>query len=267
MGSIRPHCEIESDWNIHEARYEARLLKNGNDWYIHIMVEREVSLKPINPNKIIAVNIGDRNIATKVELINGKIKKPKFYGREVKGIRRHFYWLMKRLGEKKPLSIIKRIGEKEKRSVDDIFKISRDIVDRAELEALIVIRYLKGLRKIQRRKILNKIVNKMPFFKLTRYVEYKARWEGVPVLKLREYYTSKICHRYGEKGERPFQGLFKCSNSNCGLEYNADLNGAANLANLGKLAMGYMLIAGAVLTQPLTQCEAISMACSHEGYG
>jgi putative transposase len=40
--------------------------------------------------------------------------------------------------------------------------------------------------------------------------------------------TSKTCHRCGEEGRRPHQGLFKCPS--CRLEYNADLNGAINIA-------------------------------------
>ncbi|MCS4541662.1 MAG: transposase, partial [Euryarchaeota archaeon] len=38
---------------------------------------------------------------------------------------------------------------------------------------------------------------------------------------------SITCHKCGAKGVR-IKRLFKCS---CGLEYNADLNGAINIAN------------------------------------
>ena len=75
---------------------------------------------------------------------------------------------------------------------------------------------------------MNRIVANMPYYKLTLMITYKANCRGIPVIKLSEAYTSKTCHQCGEKGTRPYQGLFKCQS--CGLEYNADLNGAINIA-------------------------------------
>lgn len=99
----------------------------------------------------------------------------------------------------------------------------------------------------------------MPYYKLMSYVGYKALWEGIKVIRVKECYTSITCHGCGANGKRVSQGLFLCSS--CGLEYNADLNGAINIA---KLSLGYMLRDGAGLTQPLTEREAVPPACSHE---
>jgi len=99
----------------------------------------------------------------------------------------------------------------------------------------------------------------MPYYRLTQYIKYKAEWEGIPVLAIPEFNTSKTCHRCGEKGKRVSQGIFKCPN--CGLEYNADLNGAINIA---KLSLGYMLRGGAELTQPLTPHEGVEAVCDHQ---
>lgn len=90
----------------------------------------------------------------------------------------------------------------------------------------------------------------MPFFKLIEYIKYKAEWEGVKVTLVKESYTSKVSHRCGKEGKRITQGLFKCPH--CGLEYNADLNGAINIA---KSSPGYMLRDEAPLTEPLTPSE------------
>ena len=248
--AIKPHRPIEQDMEI----CESKLSKKKGEWWLHIVVQKEVEEAKPNPHRIIAIDIGDRNVATKVELINGGIQNPKFYGREVRGIRRHFDWLRRRLGEKKLLKVIKRIGRKEQRKVNDLLhKISRDVVNRAkELGATIVVGNLKGIRGKNRGKTLNRMVNQMPYCRLTRYIRYKAEWEGIPVLIIPEYNTSKICHRCGGKGKRLSQGLFKCPN--CGLEYNADLNGAINIA---KLSLGYMLRGGGTLTCPLTPHEGV----------
>ncbi len=70
-------------------------------------------------------------------------------------------------------------------------------------------------------------------------IEYKAVWAGIPVLRVREDYTSRECHLCHEWGRRPSQGLFLCPR--CG-QYNADLNGAVGI---GKRALACMAIAGA----------------------
>jgi len=252
--AIKPHRPIEPDMEI----CESKLFKKDGEWWLHIVVQKEVEKPKPNPRRIIAIDIGDRNIATKVELVDGEVQNPKFYGREVRGIRRHYDWLRRRLGEKRLLKKIKQIGRKEHRRVDDVLhKISREVVNRAkELGATIVIGNLKGIRKKNRGRTLNRIVNRMPYYRLTEYIKYKAEWEGIPVLVIPEYNTSKTCHRCGKEGKRVSQGLFKCPN--CGLEYNTDLNGAINIA---KLSLGYMLRDGAELTQPLTPHEGVELAC------
>jgi len=256
--AIEPHRPIEPNIEI----CESKLFKKNGEWWLHIVVQKEVEKPKPNPHKIIAIDIGDRNVATKVELIDGKVQKPKFYGREVRGIRRHYDWLRRKLGEKKLLKKIKQIGRKEHRKVDDILhKISREIVNRAkELGATIVIGNLKGIRKKNRGKTLNRIVNRMPYRRLTQYIRYKAEWEGIPVLVIPEYNSSKICYKCGKEGRRLSQARFKCLY--CGLDYfNADLNGAINLA---KLSLSYMGRDGAGLTQPLTPHEGVEKVCDRQ---
>jgi len=259
--AIKPHRPIEPDMEI----CESKLFKRDGEWWLHIAVQKEVEEPKPNPNRIIAVDLGDRNLATKVELVDRKIQNPKFYGREVRGIRRHFDWLRRRLGEKRLLKKIKQIGRKEYRRVDDILhKISREIVNRAkELGATIVIGNLKGIRGKKGKnggKTLNRIVNRMPYYRLTQYIRYKAEWEGIPVLVIPEYNSSKVCYRCGKEGRRLSQARFKCLN--CGLDYfNADLNGAINIA---KLLLSYMGRSGADLTQPLTPHEGVEAVCDRQ---
>ncbi|MFN4336157.1 MAG: IS200/IS605 family accessory protein TnpB-related protein [Candidatus Nitrosocaldus sp.] len=97
------------------------------------------------------------------------MKRPRFYGREVRGIRRHYNWL--RLGERRLLNVIRKIGSKEKGRVDAILhKISRAIVDEAkELRAIIIIGDLKGIkdRAKGKGKRMNRIVSNMPYHSLT----------------------------------------------------------------------------------------------------
>mgnify|MGYP001028435139 CR=1 FL=1 len=209
---------------------EGKLIRKGEGWSLHLTVMKEVQIRSELPSTVLAVDLGERYIATSVVIAKGVMKNPRFYGREVRGIRRHYSWLRKRLGERKLLHVIRRIGHAERRKVDSILhRISRDIVDEAKrCKAVIVLGDLKGIRNRARGRRMNRIVANMPYYHMTQMITYKALWEGVPVYKVSERNTSKMCHRCGSEGKRPFQGLFKCPS--CGLEYNADLNGAINIA-------------------------------------
>ena len=80
-------------------------------------------------------------------------------------------------------------------------------------------------------------------------IEYKAMLKGIPVITTSEAYTSKTCHVCGCEGQRKTQGLFVCPH--CG-EYNADLNGAINIAKKFERNLGYMPLFGAEVNQPKT---------------
>jgi len=231
---------------------EGKLIWKGNHWSLHITVMKEVEVKPQPSSTVLAVDLGERYIATSVVIAKGVMKNPRFNGKKVRGIRRHYAWLRKRLGERKLLCAIRRIGHTEKRKVNAILhKISRDIVNEAKKQkATIVLGDLKGIRKMAKGKRMNRIVANMPYYRLTQMITYKALWEGIPVIKVSEKNTSKTCHKCGAEGKRPFQGLFKCPY--CGLEYNADLNGAINIA---KRSLGYMPSDGAVLDTALNSGE------------
>ena len=89
-------------------------------------------------------------------------------------------------------------------------------------------------------------MSNFPYFKFVNYIEYKAKINGIRVIKISERNTSKICNRCSSIGKRPFQGLFKCSS--CDLEYNADYNSALNILNRSK---EYISLDGAFGSMPL----------------
>jgi putative transposase len=225
---------------------ECRLVKELKNWSLRITVRKETIA--LDPKNVLAIDLGEKHIATTVLLRDGAFVNPSFYGERVRGLRRHYAWLRKRLGEKKALDTIRKIKDSERRKVNDILhKISKQIVDEALLgRACIVLGDLKGIRKRSRGRKMNRIVANMPYFKLSSYITYKASWAGVPVYKIKEARTSKTCHKCGQIGERLSQGLFKCHS--CGLIYNADLNGAINIA---KRFSNYMSENGASLAEPM----------------
>ncbi|MGQ9468734.1 MAG: zinc ribbon domain-containing protein [Nitrososphaerales archaeon] len=115
---------------------------------------------------------------------------------------------------------------------------------------------LTGIRKRAsgKGKRLNRVVSNMPYYRLTKMIEYKAMMVGISVITTSEAYTSIACHICGCEGKRKTQGLFLCPN--CG-EYNADLNGAINIAKKFERWMSYMPIHGAACEPALNQALSL----------
>jgi putative transposase len=111
---------------------------------------------------------------------------------------------------------------------------------------MIVVGDLEGIRANHKGRPFNRRLNSSPFYRLAKFIEYKAAWLGIPVIKVDEAYTSQRCHYCDGKGLR-VGGRFLCTN--CKHEYNADYNGACNIL---KRAMGYIGL-GAALAQPITR--------------
>jgi putative transposase len=94
---------------------------------------------------------------------------------------------------------------------DILHKVSRAIVNEAlENDSMIVLGNLKDMRKKDKgRKFNRKLNNGFPYHRLSKFIEYKARWLGIKVVKVSEKNTSKTCHRCGHMGLR-VGSLFKC---------------------------------------------------------
>jgi putative transposase len=246
---IRPHAPITKEMVCREAKIIRR--RRSGDWFVYITVEAEIPEKKLN--SVLAVDIGVHNIAT---TINSVDKKPKFYGKTLRAVRGHYFHLRRNLPNRKT---VKKVGKREKRIVNhELHKASKAIVQEAvENNSLIIVGKLKGIRLNHRGRIGNRKLNSFPYRKFVSFIEYKANWQGIPVLKINEAYTSQICSRCGQKGLR-VRGLFQCRQ--CGLNLNADYNGAKNILKraLGKLHDEPLSSAGACLTMPELLAEAKS---------
>jgi len=87
---------------------EAKIVRKGDEWFVYITVEKEV--KERDPKSVLAVDLGIRWIATTV---NSNNPKPKFYGKELRRVKGHYFWLRRTLALKKAYKAIKKIGCKE----------------------------------------------------------------------------------------------------------------------------------------------------------
>jgi putative transposase len=225
---------------------ECKLLRDGEDWFVNITVQKQAHLKRRYAT-ILPIDMGVRKLATTIE--DGK---PRFYGKDVRRTRGNYYRLRRSVGKGR---IIRKWRDKERETVrHQVHAITRRIVEQAKrANAIIVLGNLEGIRRRNHGRSFNRRLSSQPFYVFKQQLTYKANWEGIRVLTVPEAYTSRMCHRCGVRGQR-VTGRFSCQN--CGLVCDADVNGAWNIM---RRAHGLLLAheTGALLTAPktLARCE------------
>jgi len=222
---------------LKEAKVKSvAFVKKGKRFYAHVAIEK--SRPQIRAERVLAIDLGVRRKATAV-LLSPSLKFSKkdiFIFRDGKRLAlihkaEQYYSKIQSLGKWKVVKRIRNLRKIYKQEYDHV--ISKRIVEIAERDkAIVVVGYPKYCRANQRRgngnKKLRKIVNSWSFYRMIEMIKYKCEERGIPCLVVKESWTSKICHRCGSKNtKRPYQSLFRCSD--CGLEYNADINSAINI--------------------------------------
>ena len=214
--------------------------KNGK-YKIEIIYEKEEK-KQAKGSNIMAIDLGMNNLATctnmknnKSLIIAGESLKSKI-GYINKEIARLEGIQMKMVGSKKYKNT-KRINKlyEQRRNYSKTYmhKASRQIIEYAQENECntIVIGNIKDIKQNMQN---NKRFVQMPIQSLVEKIEYKAKLEGIEVVKITEEYTSgvssidkeEISRKYYNKARRIERGLFK---TNSGKIINADINGSLNI--------------------------------------
>src|SRR3990167_2455658 len=145
---------------------------------------------------------------------------------------------LQKRGSKSAKRHLKKISKKQSRFQKDVNHcISKKIVSIAKgtkravvLEDLTGIRSRQNVRRADRQRFGN-----WAFNQLDRFIEYKAKIAGVPIICIDPRNTSRTCSVCGfvSKSNRKSQSIFSCKS--CGITLDADFNGAANIASKGNL--------------------------------
>ncbi len=150
-------------------------------------------------------------------------------GRQNKYIRRKFRATRRKLGKFKKISAIKKTNDKEQRWMkDQDHKISRGIVNFALRNEVSVIRMekLNDIRKTARTSRKNeKNLHTWSFYRLARFIEYKAKLEGIAIEYINPKHTSQTCpdcKTLNQARDRRYQCL-------CGFKTHRDRLGAINI--------------------------------------
>ncbi|MBI2648687.1 MAG: IS200/IS605 family element transposase accessory protein TnpB, partial [Thaumarchaeota archaeon] len=117
--------------------------------------------------------------------------------------------------------------------------VSKRIVQQAKEQKLgIVMEKLTGIRKLYRRgngqgANYRARLNGWSYHELQRQIEYKANWEGIPVICVSARGTSVNCSICGSKTYPNGQRTLFCAK--CNISIDRDVNGARNILAKGGL--------------------------------
>jgi IS605 OrfB family transposase len=157
----------------------------------------------------------------------------KFYGngRKNKYVRRHYKYLRKKLQKSKHMDAVKRINNKEQRIMRDIdHKLSHDIVKTAVAHNVKIIKLerLANIRSTTRTSRKNNhSLHNWSFYRLTQFIEYKAKLAGIAVEYVNPAYTSQTCPVCGHVHHANDRN-YTCK---CGFHIHRDILGAMNICN------------------------------------
>jgi putative transposase len=133
-------------------------------------------------------------------------------------------------------------SRKEKERVKQaLHRVATLIVEKARANnEAIVLERLKGIRYAHQKRngegtARRRRIAMWPFRQLQSYVDYKARWAGVPLEYVSPSYTSKTCHLCGFVNHKLklTERSWRCPN--CGAMLKRDPNSAINIERRGKI--------------------------------
>ena len=110
-----------------------------------------------------------------------------------------------------------------------IHQITREIINRRP--SAIVIENFEVEKLKRQRSGQHWNIQPFLFGEFRRQIEYKARWEGIPLIVAPTYYPStQICSGCGHRHKQGKSEIYECPN--CGLVIDRDINAALNLRSL-----------------------------------
>lgn len=177
------------------------------------------------------VTVGDQNIVRFYK--TGKIL-------SIKENTSHIKSAFKRNDVRIQKKISQKLGKRQKNRVKQfLHNISKNVVDNAkETRSMIIFENIKGIRKLYRKgngqgRNYRRKLNSWSFYELQRQIQYKARWEGIPVKFVDPRRTSKLCPKCGKRIQEDKQNRRKVWCSNCMIQMDRDVIASMNIAYKG----------------------------------
>ncbi len=211
---------------LNGKRGSLRITQKSGKYIAQIAVEMDEEQSETS-NKIMGVDLGLKNPA--VAVVEGGKTKFIGNGRQCKFIKRKHRSVRRKLGKLKKLKAIKKRHNKEQQWMkDQDHKISRQIVNYAKENQVAVIRMerLTNIRNTAKTSRKNeKNLYTWSFYRLAKYIEYKAILAGIKIEYVNPEYTSQKCPKCG-KCNKANDRKYACG---CGFKTHRDRLGAMNI--------------------------------------
>ena len=205
----------------------------GNKYYISFCCEVENKCKQTSGGEV-GIDLGIKDLIVCSD--GTKYENHKFYKKNLKKLK----LLQRHLSRKKKGSKrrerarlkIARLHEKITNSRNDLYhKISNDLTNKYSLICLESLN-VKGMMKNH---YLASSIQDCSWYSLLSKIEYKAKWKGVTVVKIDQFYpSSKTCSVCNWKKNDLTLKDRSWTCPSCGVHHNRDLNAAKNILAWGK---------------------------------
>ena len=237
---------------LHKKVKEIRIIPKANARFFEIqyIYEAECIQRKLNPNNVLALDLGINNLATAVSsngnsfIIDGKRLKSinQWYNKtnaKLQSIKDKQHY------GKKPTNRQKAIIRDRNNKVNDYMnKVARKVIDYCisnDIGTLVVGYNETFQRDTNMGKVNNQIFVNIPYGQLRSKLEYLCELNDIVFVKQEESYTSKASFwdrdvipiynndnpkTYTFSGKRIYRGMYQCANGKC---LNADINGALNI--------------------------------------
>jgi putative transposase len=199
-----------------------------------IVFSKEVTI--VEPLGNVGIDVNERNV-TESDSLGRTVRHDTS---EIAELKERYKAIRTRIGERTrqdnrvSKKLYAKYGRRERnRTNQAIHEVSKKIVRRAKDNHLgIVMEKLKGIRKLYRRgngqgANYRGRMNSWTFRELQRQVDYKARWEGLPITYVNPRNTSRNCSKCGSQLEPRENRQMSCPR--CGRTWDRDVNASRNI--------------------------------------
>lgn len=212
---------------MNRIRGQADLVHRDGTFYLYATIDLPEP-PVIDADEFLGVDLGIVNLATDSDGTT-------YSGAQVIGLRKRHERLrakLQRKGTKGAKRLLKKRRRKESRFQSWVnHNISKQVVAKAKGTARgIALENLKGIRsRCTVKKAQRRTHHSWAFHQLRRFIEYKARVAGIPVVLVDPHNTSRTCPNclHIDKDNRKSQSLFSCVQ--CSFSGNADYIAAENI--------------------------------------
>ena len=206
----------------------ATISKDGNKYFVSILVEVPFTKYSINPTSIVGLDLGIKNfiVTSNGEKLKNEVK---INEKRLKGLQK---WLSRcKPGSKNRYKVklkIQRLYLKIRNARKHmIYKLANNILKENDIVAVETLD-VKSMYQVHK---IAKHLKNIPISEFIRVLKYKSNWLGKKIIEINKYYpSSQCCNRCDYKNEEVKDlSVRKWTCPKCGLIHDRDINASINI--------------------------------------